>query len=498
MKKKTFHLLLLIFSLVITGMFISSCDDDDDDNGGGETTLTITSIDPATARVGETIAMNGTGFSTDRTKNSVKFTGSVSAAVTTATSTQLTVEVPEGAGDGPITVTVGEKTATSSQSFTLDTSLGAPELTSIDPTNGFAGTKVTITGTNFGEEVSVVKVYFNDVEVPEITSITNTTIVTTVPSGLEVGDATVKVVRDEVESSSLTFTVNQTPTSVKTVYWTSPDGVYKGIINDSGADISQLYDNSAGNPTGIEVDTDEGYIYWGNTSGQILKAPVSGEGPVETLYEEVGYVVDIAIDKTLQKIFIICTDFDNYTYEWVKSVNLDGSSNTPETLYAQDLNVEETGYFTVKLVVSNSKIYWTETLAKRVMVGSVNGSSEAEAVVLFDAGHGLNGPVGLAIDQENNKIYVVDNGIYSGTAESTIYSGNLNGDGSLSAFVEPGDNVNEPQDAEIDLDNGYLFWLNNTGGYTDGQVMRAKLDDGSVETLFGGIDHPGFFDLDIH
>ena len=496
MKKKTFHLLLLIFSLVITGMFISSCDDDDDDNGGGETTLTITSIDPATARVGETIAMNGTGFSTDRTKNSVKFTGSVSAAVTTATSTQLTVEVPEGAGDGPITVTVGEKTATSSQSFTLDTSLGAPGLTSIDPTNGYAGTEVTITGTNFGEEVSVVKVYFNDVEVPEITSITNTILVTTVPSGLEVGDATVKVVRDEVESSNtLIFTVDKTPTSVKTVYWTSVDGVYKGVVNEeTGAAISKLYDDE--DPQGIEVDTDEGYIYWGNGSGKILKAPVSGEGPVETLYEEIGgAVADIAIDKTLNKIFILSFDYTNFVYEFVYSANLDGSSTEMQTLYTA--NFGEANVYNVKLVVSENKLYWTESTGKRVMVGSVNGSSEAEATALFDSGDGLNGPVGVAIDEENNKIYIVDNGSLTGTASSTIYSGNLTG-GTLSVFVEPGDNVNSPSDAEIDLDNGFLFWLNNTSSETGGEVMRAKLDDGSVETLFGGIQWPHYFDLDIH
>ena len=487
-------MLLLIFSLVMTGMFISSCDDDDDDNGGGETQLTITSIDPVTARAGESIAINGTGFSTDRTQNSVQFSGSVSAAVTAATSTQLTVEVPEGAGDGPVTVIVGEKTATSSQSFTLDTSLGAPELTSIDPTNGYMGTEVTITGTNFGEDASAVKVYFNDVEVSEITSITNTTIVTTVPSGLEVGDATVKVIRDEVESSNtLTYTVDKTPSSVKTVYWTA-DGIYRGMINDTGADISQLYNNTEGDPQGIEVDTDEGYIYWGTTSGAILKAPASGEGPVETLYDGLGYVCDIAIDGS--KIFILGSDAD-WSYDWVKSADMNGSG-TVETLYSFDQNNEETGVWAVKLEVSENNLYWTEEFSQRVMTGSANGSSEAEATILFDAGDGLSDPVGIALDKENSKIYIVDKGSGSGTATGTIFSGDLTGDGNLSVFVEPGDNVNNPNDAEIDLDNGYLFWLNNSG-YENGEIMRAKLDDGSeVEKLFDGITWGSFFDLDIY
>ncbi len=497
MKKQVFNIFFLIFSLVLTSalMTVTSCKDDDDDNGGGETTLTITSIDPVTARAGETVTITGTGFSTDRTLNSVKFTGPVSAVVSAATATQLTVEVPEGAGDGTITVTVGEKTATSSQSFTLDTSLGDPELTSIDPTNGYAGTAVTITGTNFGEDASTVKVYFNTVEVSEITSITNTTIVTTVPTGLETGDATVKVVRNEVESTNtLTFTVNKTPTSVKTVYWTSSDGVYEGVINESGTAVSKLYDDP-GTAQGIEVDSDGGYIYWGNAVGQILRAPVSGEGAVQTLYEGLGLVADIAIDTTHQKIFILSFD-ENFTHEYIYSANLSGSSTEFKELYSTSYGPVN---YNVKLYVSENKLYWTSALSMQVMVGSINGSSEAEATALFDSSDGLVGPVGLAIDETNSKIYIVDSGALTGTASSNIYSGNLDGSGSLATFVASGDNVDSPSDAEIDLDNGYLFWLNKTTSETEGQVMRAKLDDGSVETLFGGIsNYPIYFDLDIH
>ncbi len=495
--KQGFYIFLLIVSLVMTSAFVTSCKDDDDNDGGGETKLTITSIDPVTARVGETININGTGFSTNKTLNAVQFTrgggtsSETSAVVTEATATRLTVEVPAGAGDGPITVTVGEKTATSSQNFILDTSLGAPELTNIDPANGYMGIEVTITGKNFGTDVSVVKVYFNETEVPEITSITNTTIVTRVPSGLEVGDATIKVVREEVESSNtLTFTVNKIPTSVKTVYWTSSGvGIYKGVINESGAAISKLYDDSG--VQGIEVDTEEGYIYWGNGSGQILKASVSGEGPVETLYEGLGGVADIAVDKTLNKIFILSFDYTNFVYEYIYSANLDGTSDEMQTLYTA--NFGEAGVYDVKLVVSENKLYWTESAAKRVMVGSVNGSTETEATVLFDADDELKGPTGVAIDKANSKIYIVDNGSLTGTASSTVFSGNLSG-GTLSVLVEPGDNVNRPSDAEIDLDNGYLFWINTDPG----EVMRVKLDGSNVETLFDGLSDPIYFDLDIH
>ncbi len=500
MKKQIFYSLFCIFSLVMTGAFITSCNDDDDD-GGGKTELSITSIDPATARVGDTIVINGSGFSTDRTLNGVQFakqgsTLKVDAEVTAATITRLNVEVPELADSGTLTVTVGEKTATSSQNFTIDTSLGEPKLTSIDPTNGYAGSTVTIIGENFGSDASVVKVYFNDSEATEITTVTNTSIQTTVPLGLEVGETTVKVVRESVESTNtLTYTVNKTPTKVKTVYWTSQSyGIYRGVITSTGADIVPLYNDA--DPYGIEVDTDAGYIYWasyGSGNGKILKAPVNGEGDIETLYEGIGLVVDIAIDQSLQKIFIMAAN-DNPEQGYIYSANLDGSSTEMQILYTPSY---ESYNYAVKLLVSQNKIYWTNAMSKQVMEGSVNGSSEAAATVLFDESDGLKGPHGLAIDETNNKIYVVDNGQITGTGTSNIYSGNLNGEGTLSVLVESGDNVYSPADAEIDLDNGYFFWLNNAMGMGDCEVMRAKLDGSEVEQLFGGINNGMFFDLDI-
>lgn len=509
MKKVKFKIFPILFAIVLVSTFISSCDDDDDNGGGQTTELTITTIDPTTARIGETIAINGTGFSTDRTLNTVSFstsaTAPVSAVVASATASQLTVEVPEGAGNGPITVTVGNESAVSPQQFTLNTSLGAPELSGIDPTNGYMGTEVTITGSNFGEDATLVHVYFNAVEA-EITSLRTVSEMTqrydeikaTVPEGLEVGDAVVKVVRDDMESTNtLTYTVNKTPTSVKTVYWAS-DGIYKGIINESGADISQLYANAGDDSKGIEVDTEAGYIYWGTTSGKIQKAPVNGDSPVETLYEDLGYILDIAIDATSQKIFIISSDNVSYTNEYIQSADLNGSG-TVENLYSQPQS-DRAGYYSVKLVVADNKLYWTESgkYGKKVMEGSINGSSEAVATILFDENDGLNAPVGIAVDAANNKIYIVDKGASSGTPASTVYSGSLDGQGSLSILVAPGDNVSTPSDAEIDLDNGYLFWMNNSGYEDTGEIMRAKLDGTEVETLFGGIDFGSFFDLDIH
>lgn len=78
----------------------------------------ITSIDPATAPVGSTIAVNGTNFSTDPASNTITI-GGVTATVVSATATRLVVVVPAGAANGPVTVTAGGQTAQSQILFTV-------------------------------------------------------------------------------------------------------------------------------------------------------------------------------------------------------------------------------------------------------------------------------------------------------------------------------------------------------------------------------------------
>ena len=77
---------------------------------------TITSIDPATAPVGSTIAVNGTNFDPTSTTITV---GGVPATVVSVSGTQIIVTVPAGATSGPVSVTSGGQTVQSPTSFTL-------------------------------------------------------------------------------------------------------------------------------------------------------------------------------------------------------------------------------------------------------------------------------------------------------------------------------------------------------------------------------------------
>ena len=77
---------------------------------------TITSFSPASGNAGASVTINGTNFSTTAANNTVYF-GSVKATVGSASSTQLTVTVPNGAIFRPISVTVSNLTAYSAQPF---------------------------------------------------------------------------------------------------------------------------------------------------------------------------------------------------------------------------------------------------------------------------------------------------------------------------------------------------------------------------------------------
>jgi len=131
---------------------------------------------------GATVTITGTGFSSTPTGNTVSFNG-VTAVVTSATSTAITATVPVSATTGPITVTSPAGTATSVKAFTITTASSSTTITGFSPRIGTAGSAVTITGTNFSPSPGNNRIRFNNSAEATISTATNTTLATTVPSG---------------------------------------------------------------------------------------------------------------------------------------------------------------------------------------------------------------------------------------------------------------------------------------------------------------------------
>ncbi|MBZ5634889.1 MAG: chitobiase/beta-hexosaminidase C-terminal domain-containing protein [Acidobacteriia bacterium] len=117
-------------------------------------TVTISAFSPASGPVGTVVTILGSGFSATLNQNSVQFNG-VAATVTAASNALLTAIVPSGATTGLITVSVsGGMPATSSSSFTVTSTPGAPTITSVTPSIVTQGVGITVAGTNFSTNLA--------------------------------------------------------------------------------------------------------------------------------------------------------------------------------------------------------------------------------------------------------------------------------------------------------------------------------------------------------
>lgn len=496
-----------LFIPVILVVCITSCSDDE---GGEETpAVTITAVTPATARVGENIMIAGKGFREKRSQNNVSFKtaggGTVDAKVITATATSLTVTVPEGAYNGAITVTVDGKSTISDESFTIDTSPGLPTLTTIEPTHALPNVEVTIKGTNFGADKSVVKVLFGTTEATEIVTVTNTTINVKVPVSLKLGEVDVKVKREAMESlGSLKFTVDKNPAAVKASYWASSGDIYRGTISEeSGAVITKIYDGDLvlDDIHGIEVDEGGEFVYWVQTN-KVMRAPLAENSTAETLYEtsgdqgELSFVTDLAIDPASGMLYVVGGFFFTPTYDpgdvYILTGRMDGS--TPLQRLYTIANSWESSVSSLKL--NESRLYWIEQTSKGVFVADVGGA--AQPALLYDGGDNLTYPQGIALDNHGN-LYIANQSFIEGIPHSSILKGKADGSGSLTPIVksETTPTLWSPKDMEVDTENGYLFWLdqkaeNNSITYG---IWRFRLDGAGVQNVFDSLPLSSYIDL---
>jgi hypothetical protein len=82
-------------------------------------TVSISGLAPANGAVGSTVVISGSGFTG---ATGVSFNGTAATSFTVDNSGQITATVPVGTTTGPVTVAVGQCSATSSGNFTIGTS----------------------------------------------------------------------------------------------------------------------------------------------------------------------------------------------------------------------------------------------------------------------------------------------------------------------------------------------------------------------------------------
>jgi RHS repeat-associated protein len=152
----------------------------------------INSVTPPAAPVAGQITLSGYGFGAIQGSSTVQINGLAAYAMTWS-NTSVLVSVPQHATSGPVTLTVNG-VASNGVSFTV---LETPTITGVSPSSGPLSSSVTISGTGFGPSQSNSTLTFNSTTAT-VTSWSDTSITTTVPTGASTGPVTVEVANDTV------------------------------------------------------------------------------------------------------------------------------------------------------------------------------------------------------------------------------------------------------------------------------------------------------------
>lgn len=115
--------------------------------------LSVRSFTPGNGPSGMHMRISGEGFSSLQAPAEVLING-IKATVVSASDSLIVAEVPEHAGNGPVTVIVDGNTSTGAN-------FSYQEISSIKPLTGGAGTRVTIKGTGFATIAAANTVDFN-------------------------------------------------------------------------------------------------------------------------------------------------------------------------------------------------------------------------------------------------------------------------------------------------------------------------------------------------
>jgi uncharacterized repeat protein (TIGR01451 family) len=174
----------------------------------------ISSFTPNNSAPGSTVRITGQNF-LGTLPLGVTFNGAPAASFTVSNNTTIGAIVPVAVSTGPLTVTTPAGSATTTAALFY----GPPLITSFSPTNGAAGTNVTIGGTNF---LGATAVRFNGLSAG-INSINNSQIVAVAPVGVQTGPITVEA-PGGTNTTANDFVLN-TPSDLEVWITDAPDPV---------------------------------------------------------------------------------------------------------------------------------------------------------------------------------------------------------------------------------------------------------------------------------
>jgi hypothetical protein len=209
-------------------------------------------------------------------------------------------------------------------------------------------------------------------------------------------------------------------------------------VNPDGSDKKVIVTAAGPIPDGIVVDAEAGHIYWTKMGN-----PIRNDGSIER--------VDL--------------DGKNRT-----TIIPEGATFTPKQLHLE----KESG-----------KLYWCDREGMRVMRSNLDGS-KIETLVDTSGGDTRPGPdatkwcVGITVDPKGGKIYWTEKGPTKG-GSGRIFRANIEipkgetpaNRSDIELFF---DNLPEPIDLELDVENRVLYWTDRGDPPRGNTVNRVSID----------------------
>jgi len=293
----------------------------------------ISSVEPDSGTVGTEVTIQGMNFSTSAAENSISFAGT-SAPVNGAAADQLLTEVPEGAQDGPVEVTVNGKTATGPDFDVITTGMLEVMIETIGSQLDPDGYSLRIDGSNreavdINDTTQIENLDERDYELELANVASNCTIKGNNPRNFNIIAG---------ETTSTTFNVECVRVlQNKIVYteWNNPSKIY--AVNPDGSGKELLYEESG--ITQIDVSPDGKKIVYSRgsiTNSNLFKINADGTGKIQLTTSGDGNN-DPAWSPNGDKI--VFSGDDNNGDNQLFVINEDGSNR--QQLTFGDLNTRE-------------------------------------------------------------------------------------------------------------------------------------------------------------
>ncbi|MEN7550517.1 hypothetical protein AAG747_21535 [Rapidithrix thailandica] len=268
------------------------------------------------------------------------------------------------------------------------------------------------------------------------------------------------------------------------IFWTSLEDrtIERAVIKEGMAvETEVLYDEVKGlqSPSGIVADGSTQFIYWTDFSArQILRAPWDGSGNPEVLYTA-SYKGKGPLELVL--------DQKNRTIYWSQPYDhlilrapADGGGPV-DTLFSKKEQIN--GVWGVQLALSSGHLYWVEYNDAEVWRVSLRDQAKPE--LLYAGGSGFLRPYALAVNEELNALYILDNPLPGSIHTDRILKGSLDGKQALEMLYNREDGVENAYALAVGPGKEYLYWHNQLN---EGSIYRGTLAGRSEpECLLRGI-----------